>query len=75
MEAICFSKTSVHGSIFQKMTTFRTSQCRILPSHLLRAGFMIGWLKFLKMEVIYSSETSVHGAISQEMTNAQDLVK
>jgi hypothetical protein len=32
----------------------------ILPSHLLRAAFLLCWFPTLKMEVIPSSETSIH---------------
>jgi hypothetical protein len=68
MEVIYSSETSVHGSTFQKMITFRTSVCRILPSHLLHSGLLFGCFSELKVELIYSSETSFHGAISQKMT-------
>jgi hypothetical protein len=31
-----------------------------MPSHLLKAGFLLGYFSTLKMQVIQTSETSVH---------------
>jgi hypothetical protein len=47
-----------------------------LPSQLLHAGFLLGWVSTLKMEVMRSSKScftnGLHGAISQKMATLKE---
>jgi hypothetical protein len=53
--------TSVLRNISLPSSGLKISRARTgMASHLLHAGFLLGWFSTLKMEMLHSSETSVH---------------